>query len=79
MSMKRSSVRLDDCKFAVAIAVTHDHALMACDLLAKLRHFHPGCDLYIFTDEPSLYTALKIAKGFDAEAPVVTDFRFNAV
>lgn len=65
--------RINDRKFAVAIALTHDHALMACGFLAKLRHFHPGCDLYIITDAPSLKTAIKIAKGFDAKEPVVTD------
>lgn len=63
----------NDHTFAVAIALTHDHALMACGFLAKLRYFHPQCDLFIITDQSSLQTASNIAEAFDAKKTVVTD------
>lgn len=71
--MRSPLKNINDNQFAVAIALTHDHALMACGFLAKLRYFHPSCDLFVITDESSLQTATRVAKGFDAKAPVVTD------
>lgn len=60
-------------RFAVAIALTSDHALMGCGFLAKLRQFHPRCDLFIFTDEESLDVAAAISGAFGGLPPVVTD------
>ena len=59
--------------FDLAIAVTHDYALMACGFLAKLRFFHPRNDLYIITDEASKINAEEIACAFNAKNVVVTN------
>lgn len=65
--------QISDNEFAIVIALTHDHALMACGFLAKVRHFHPLCDLYIITDRHSLDTATRVAYGFGAKETIVTD------
>lgn len=62
-----------DEQFAIAVAVTTDHALMACGFLSQLRHFHPTVDLFIFTDCETETLAHRIAKAFGARPPITTD------
>ena len=74
--MIANNVRTDaaiETEFAIAIAMTADHALMACGFLAKVRQYHPNNRLYIFTVEDSLEISAAIAKAFGGETPVLTD------
>lgn len=67
-------------EFDIAIALTSDHALMACGFLAKLREFHPHNGIFIITDEKSVSTASNIAEAFNAlEVVVTTSMGFNCL